>query len=101
MTVVLTAVAGAPIVLPVMGIPQWLRGIYQDGREQKGWTAIEDMARTYGFKQSTLYRWMVGDRQPDVISCLKLARAFGTPARDVLRMAGHGDDTRDLLGGMA
>ena len=80
-----------------MAIPQWLRGIYRQGKKDGRWSSIEDMARDSGFKTATLDRWMNGQRRPEVISCLKLARAFGEDAKKVLAMAGHDVDALDTL----
>ncbi|KKM20932.1 hypothetical protein LCGC14_1640560 [marine sediment metagenome] len=80
-----------------MSIPQWLREIYEKGKSEGQWSSIEDMAREYRFKNSTLDRWMTGQRNPEVISCLKLARAFGEDPDRVLDMAGHDGEARDLL----
>ena len=88
---------GVYTVNKVMGIPQWLLGIYRKGKHEGRWTSIEDMAREYRFKASTLDRWMTGQRCPEVISCLKLARAFGEEPDKVLDMAGHDGEARDLL----
>ena len=80
-----------------MGIPQWLRGMYQEGRERRHWSSIEDMARELNFRTPTLNRWMTGRRRPDALSCIRLARSTGTPVETVLTMAGYGEETRDLL----
>ncbi len=80
-----------------MDIPRWLHGIYERGKQEERWSSIEDMAKEKGFKTTTLFRWMAGQRRPDVISCLKLARAFGEEPDKVLDMAGHGREARDLL----
>ncbi len=81
----------------VMGIPQWLREIYEKGKREGRWSSIEDMARDSGLRTSTLFRWMSDQRRPDIISCLKLAHAFKKDAKDVLRMAGHDVDSLDTL----
>lgn len=84
-------------MVPDMDIPQWLSGMYQEGRELKRWTSVEEMSREYGFKAVTFYRWMTGSRKPDPFSCLRLARAFGTPVQDVLSMAGHSSEMSALF----
>lgn len=48
------------------------------------------MAQVLGFQAPTLNRWLTGQRRPDPISCIRLARASDTPAETVLTMAGHG-----------
>ncbi len=80
-----------------MDIPQWLGGMYRKGKREGQWTSIEDMAREYGFKTATLDRWITGQRNPEIISCLKLAHAFKKDANEVLRMAGHDVDSLDTL----
>lgn len=83
--------------LVAMDIPQWLSGMYQKGKEEKGWTSVEDMAHAHGFKTPTLYRWLAGNRQPDPFSCFRLARAFDAPVQDVLSMAGHSREMSALF----
>lgn len=83
------------MVIPVatlnvaMNIPQWLRGVYQEGKKEGRWGSVEDMAREKGFHTATLNRWMTGRRNPEPVYCLRLARAFDMPTRQVLEMAGH------------
>jgi len=78
------------ILYVAMDIPRWLRGLYDEGKKEGRWTSVEDWAKEYGFKTATLDRWMTGARNPEPLSCLRLAHAFDAPVNDVLEWAGHG-----------
>ena len=73
------------------GIPRWLRGVYEKGKKQGKWRTEVEMAQVLGFHAPTMNCWITGNRRPDPISCIRLARASGTPAETVLELAGHGE----------
>lgn len=69
-----------------MGISQWLREMLKE------YGSSYDMARALGLREPTLNRWLNGRRVPSASSCIRLARATGTPIEVVLRMAYDGEE---------
>lgn len=52
------------------------------------WTQA-DLAHAMGIDQSQVSKWVRGSRTPDVPHCEGIARAFGVPAYEVLKLAGR------------
>jgi hypothetical protein len=58
--------------------------------------SLDDAAEPLGITGSRVSRIRKGEHAPDVITCLRLAKAGGFPPGAVLRAAGKGE-TADLL----
>ena len=71
-----------------MGIPEWLRGMLEEGRYRSPY----HMAQEFRVPPPTVYRWLTGKVTPSAPYCMKLAEVTGTSIEDVMRMA-HGDGT--------
>jgi len=67
----------------VMSIPEWLEGMLKDGR----YRSKQAMADAFGLSGPAIVNYTKGRRNPDAPSCLKIARATGTPLEEVLEMA--------------